>query len=211
MNLLPHWLIKLGFHLLYHQLAWTYDIVAWGVSFGQWAAWRRLALPYTQPGPILDLAYGTGGLFADMLDAGYRPAGIDRSPYMARLAKRRLAKKQHPAPISRATVQALPFPSGYFASVVATFPTDYIFDRATLAEAHRVLKPAGRLIIVVEGQLRGPWPLRPLIDWLYKITGQHNFPAINPLPLFEQRNFTARWQIAEREGASAKLLIADKR
>lgn len=211
MTLLPQWLLKFGFHLLYHQLAWTYDWVAWGVSFGQWAAWRRLALHYMRPGPILELAYGTGGLFADMLDAGYRPAGIDRSPYMARLAKHRLAKKQYPAPLSRATAQALPFPSGCFATIVATFPTNYIFDHSTLAEARRVLKPAGRLIIVVEGQLRGPWPLRPLIDWLYKITDQHNFPAINPLPLFEQHNFTARWQIARHEGVSAKLLIADKR
>lgn len=217
MTRLPHWLVKLGFHLLYHQMAWSYDVIAWVVSFGQWAAWRRLALQFFQPGPTLELAYGTGGLFADMLEAGYQPVGIDLSPYMARLAKSRLTKKNLPLRLNRARAQALPFPSNHFANVVATFPTNYIFDDATLTEVHRVLKPAttntpaGRLIIVVEGQLRGPWPLRPLIDWLYKITGQHNFPEIKPLPLFERHSFSARWQMIEHRGAQAKLLVADKR
>ena len=66
----PRQLIQLGFHLLYHQLAFTYDAVAWLVSLGQWPAWRRLALQFVQPGPILELAYGTGGLFVDMIEAG---------------------------------------------------------------------------------------------------------------------------------------------
>ncbi len=214
----PHWFIKLGFHLLYYQMAWTYDLVAWAVSFGQWAAWRRLALKYFQPGPTLELAYGTGGLFVDMLAAGHQPVGVDLSPYMAQLAARRLRRHNIPLPLSRARAQTLPFPSNCFANVVATFPTNYIFDDQTLSEVYRVLKTssatqnvlAGRLIIVVEGQLRGPWPLRPLIDWLYRITDQHNFPAIKPLPAFKKHNFTARWETVEHEGTQARLLIAEK-
>jgi ubiquinone/menaquinone biosynthesis C-methylase UbiE len=208
--LLPQWFIKLGFHLLYHQLAWTYDAVAWLVSFGQWAAWRRLALPYLQPGPTLELACGTGGLFVDMLAAGHQPVGIDLSPYMAKLARRRLRRLQLPLPLSRARAQALPFPSDYFNNVVATFPTNYIFEPDTLAEVRRVLKPSARLVIVVEGQLRGPWPIRPVIDWLYKITDQHNFPRIKPLSEFERHLFDARWEMVGRNGAAARLLIAKK-
>ena len=199
-------------------MAWSYDLVAWSVSFGQWAAWRRLALLFLQPGPILELAYGTGGLFADMLDARYQSVGIDYSPYMARVAKRRLQRQNLPIPLNRAKAQALPFPSNTFSNVVATFPTNYIFDDQTLAEVYRVLKvpeesngnKGGRLIIVVEGQLRGPWPIRPMIDWLYKITDQHNFPAIKPLPQFEKHNFKARWETVEHEGVQARLLIAEK-
>jgi ubiquinone/menaquinone biosynthesis C-methylase UbiE len=199
-------------------MAWTYDVVAWCVSFGQWAAWRKLALLYLQPGPILELAYGTGGLFIDMLEAGYQPVGIDLSPYMARIAGERLRSQHVALSLNRAKAQALPFPSNHFANVVATFPTDYIFDDQTLAEIHRVLQnpytdaatPAGRLIIVVEGKLRGPWPVRPFIDWLYKITDQRHFPNIKPLPLFEAHKFAARWEMAEHEDARARLLIAKK-
>ena len=217
LNILPRWFIKLGFHLLYHQMAWTYDAVAWSVSFGQWTAWRRLALQFVQSGPILELAYGTGGLFADMLEANYRPVGIDLSPFMAQLATKRLRRRQLPLLLNRAKAQALPFPSGQFANVISTFPTNYIFDDATLAEVHRVLKSpspnnssAGQLVIVVEGYLRGPWPIRPVIDWFYKITDQHNFPAVKPLPIFEKHNFSARWETVEYQGAQAKLLIAHK-
>ena len=73
--MLPRWLIKLGFHLLYYQLAWTYELVAWLVSFGQWSTWRRLALLFMQPGPTLELAFGTGVFFIDMLEAGAERIG----------------------------------------------------------------------------------------------------------------------------------------
>jgi ubiquinone/menaquinone biosynthesis C-methylase UbiE len=208
----PHWLIKLGFTLLYNQLAWTYDVVAWLVSFGQWAAWRRLALRFMQPGPTLELAYGTGGFFVDMLAAGYAPVGIDVSPYMAHLAGQRLRRSLYPFSLNRAKAQALPFAANSFVNVVATFPTEYIMQPQTLAEIYRVLdETSGRLIIVAEGQLRGPWPLRPFIDWLYQVTGQRSIHPAKPLEIAAAHNFTARWEIAEYESAVARLLIAVKR
>ena len=193
-------LLKIGFHLLYYQMAWSYDLVAWLVSLGQWAAWRRLALQFTQPGPVLELAHGTGGLFLDMMERGYQPVGIDLSPYMSRLAGGRLRRRKLPSYLSRARAQQLPFPSGSFANVIATFPTPYIFEPETLAEIHRVLKgadeakgtPAGRLIIVMEGQVRGPQPIRGFIDWLYAITDQRDFSLIKPVADFNRHNFVAR-------------------
>ncbi len=206
--MLPHWLIKLGFHLLYNQLAWTYDLVAWLVSFGQWAAWRRLSLRHMRPGPTLELAFGTGGFFVDMARAGYRPAGIDQSPFMARLARRRLHRHNLPAPLSRAQAQHLPFPAGLFVNVVATFPTNYIFMDETLAEIRRVLAADGQLIVVFEGQLRGPWPLRPFIDWLYAITNQRGFHTLRPLSAFEAQGLAARWEMVDHNGARARVLLA---
>lgn len=208
--MLPHWLIKLGFHLLYNQLAWTYDLVAWLVSFGQWAAWRRLSLRQMRPGPTLELAFGTGGFFVDMTRAGYRPAGIDQSPFMARLARRRLHRNNLPAPLSRAQAQHLPFPTGLFVNVVATFPTNYIFMDNTLAEIRRVLAADGQLIVVFEGQLRGPWPLRPFIDWLYAITNQRGFHTLRPLSAFEAQGLAARWEMVEHNGARARMLLAHR-
>jgi ubiquinone/menaquinone biosynthesis C-methylase UbiE len=214
--LLPRRLIKFGFHLLYHQMAWTYDVVAWLVSFGQWAAWRRLALPFLQPGPTLELAYGTGALFTELTTAGYQPVGVDLSPYMARLASQRLRHRNLPLRLSRARAQRLPFPAGHFANVVATFPTDYMLAGDTMAEIYRVLhsaavgRPPGRLIVVFEGHLRGPWPVRPFINWLYEITGQRSLPPAKPLHLLTKGGFVARWELVERDGAAARLLIAEK-
>src|SRR5262245_492633 len=139
-------LLKIGFHLLYHQMAWSYDLVAWFVSLGQWAAWLRLALRFTQPGPLLELAHGTGGLLLDMIERGYEPVGIDLSPYMSRLARQRLQRRNLPSELSRARAQQLPFPSGSFTNVIATFPTPYIFESETLAEVHRVLTAPDSLI-----------------------------------------------------------------
>lgn len=235
--MLPCRLIKLGFYLLYHQLAFTYELVAWLVSFGQWAAWRRLALLIMQPGPTLELAYGTGVFFLDMLAAGHRPVGLDISPYMAQQAGQRLRRQNYALPLCQAQAQAIPFPSGHFVNVIATFPTDYMLQPDTLVEIKRVLrntastpdghtpraeplglslgtKPrdeaAGRLIIVAEGQLRGPWPLRPLINWLYKITNQRTIPPEQPLKLLAAHDFDARWELVEHKGAQARLLIAGK-
>ncbi len=212
--ILPQRLIKFGFHLLYYQLAWTYDLIAWSVSFGQWADWRRLALPFLRPGPTLELAYGTGAFLVDMHQAGYTPVGIDLSPYMARLTARRLRRHHLLLHLNQARAQAMPFPSAHFVNVVATFPTDYIMQPDTLAEIQRVLADSpeqpGQLVIVFEGQLRGPWPLRPFIEWLYRITDQRSLPPAKPLRQVAAQGFTARWQTVEQNGAQAHLLIAQK-
>ena len=216
--MLPRGLTKLGFYLLYHQLAFTYELVAWLVSFGQWAAWRRLALLKMQPGPTLELAYGTGVFFLDMLAAGHRPVGLDRSPYMAQQAGRRLRHQNYALPLCQAQAQAIPFPSGHFVNVIATFPTDYMLQPDTLTEIKRVLRitdptedSRSQLIIVAEGLLRGPWPLRPLINWLYKITNQRSVSPEQPLKLLAAHDFDACWEIVEQDGAQARLLIASKR
>lgn len=192
-------------------------MVAWLVSFGQWAAWRRVAMRFFQPGPILELASGTGGLFVDMLQAGHQPVGIDLSPYMARLANRRLQQHDFPGRLCQAQAQALPFPNDYFANVVATFPTNYILQATTLAEIHRVLQPpdpttglGGRLIVVMEGQLRGPKWLRQFIEWLYTITGQRDHPWPEPAKILKNQTFQSEWQLVEQNGATARLLIAHK-
>lgn len=214
--MVPRWFLKLAFHLLYYQLAWTYEWVAWAVSFGQWASWRRLAMLYLRPGPTLELAYGTGRLFGDMLRAGYRPVGIDLSPYMARMAHHHLRRDFLFVDVCRANAQALPFPDNHFANIVATFPSDYIFHPDTLREIHRVLhtptdsRPAGRLIVVAEGLLRGPQPVRGFIDWLYRVTNQRGVPMEHPLNLIRTYHFEARWETPDHDGAQARILIAEK-
>jgi hypothetical protein len=103
-----------------------------------------------------------------------------------------------------------------FTNIVATFPTDYILEDETLTEIHRVLRDPtpgspSQLIVVAEGQLRGPWPIRPFINWLYKVTGQRDTPLEKPMPSLKKHNFNARWEFVDHDGAAARLLIAEKR
>jgi SAM-dependent methyltransferase len=207
---LPNQFLRLAFHLLYYHLAGTYDLVAWLVSFGQWAAWRRTATLFLQEGPILELAYGTGGFMADMAACSLSPVGLDLSPYMARIARRRLLQQGAITQLVMGQAQHLPFPDDSFANVVATFPTEFILDPQTLASAARVLQPGGRLVVVVMGYLKGPALLRGFVEWLYRITGQRDIPEPNPLDRLRALGFAACWEDATLEGATARLLVATR-
>lgn len=207
---LPRWFLTLAFYLLYNQLAWTYDLVAWLVSFGQWGAWRRTAILFLQEGPILELGYGTGGLMASMAARNLPVVGLDLSPYMARQARRRLLRQGTDPRLVRGRAQHLPFPDASFANVVATFPTDFILEPKTLISIAQVLQPGGCLVIVVIGDLKSFGPLRRFVDWLYRITGQHETPEPKLLARLREFGFTARWEEATLEGAKARLLVATR-
>jgi ubiquinone/menaquinone biosynthesis C-methylase UbiE len=207
---LPRCFLRFAFRLLYNQLAWTYDLVAWLVSFGQWAAWRRVATLFLKDGPVLELGYGTGGFMADMAANDMAAVGLDLSPYMARHARRRLLREGANLALVRGQAEHLPFPDSYFANVVATFPTDFILDPQTLTSVARVLMPGGRLVIVAMGYLKGPEVTRRFIDWLYKITGQREIQEPKPLERLREFGFTARWEDASLEGAKARLLVATR-
>ena len=117
---------------------------------------------------------------ADLTARGLAPVGLDLSPYMARLARRRLLRRGLPLRLVRGRAQTLPFPDGAFANVIATFPADFILAPQTLDAVVRVLQPKGRLVIVAMGHLRGPGPLRRFVEWLYRITGQRDIPMAGP-------------------------------
>lgn len=170
-------LVLWGFDLLYHDLSWTYDAVSHGVSLGHWRAWRQAALPFLSGPCVLELGFGPGHLQVELAGQGFDAAGLDASPQMARQARRRLTRAGLPAALVNGRAQHLPFPDGSFTSVVATFPTPYIADPATLAEVRRVLTPGGRLVIVPEAQLSGGGPLRRAIDAAYRLTGQRTTTA----------------------------------
>jgi ubiquinone/menaquinone biosynthesis C-methylase UbiE len=168
-------LIRFGFRLLYNELAWTYDLVSRIVSLGQWHDWQKTALKHIDaaPGePILELAHGTAVFHRDLIEAGYMTIGLDRSPYMGRIARRRLMKSGYDPLLLRADAKMIPLPPESVGAVVSTFPTEFIVHPETLREVRRVLAPDGRLVVVFNGILTSKRPSAKALEWLYRITGQ---------------------------------------
>lgn len=167
-------LVRFGFRLLYNEMAFTYDLVSSLVSLGAWHCWQQTALKHlpSSRALVLELAHGTGDLQRDLQEAGYRSIGYDLSPYMGRIAQRKLKRQGIAAKLVRGKAQTLPFGAGSFAAVVSTFPTDFIVAADTLQEIHRVLQDDGRLVIVPAAAFEGGSAATATLEWLYRVTGQ---------------------------------------
>ena len=207
---LPRRVVKFGFHLLYHQFAFTYDAVAWWVSLGQWQDWTRTALKRVRGPRVLEIGHGPGHLLIMLARSGRHPIGIDLSPNMIQLAHKNIRQAGVTASQVQCRVQALPFRSGTFDSVVSTFPTDYIADRATLREVQRVTNDQGRLIVVVGAQLIGRAPSKRFIEWLYRITGQRS-TDFDEAAIFDQLGMPARIETEQIGASTVTLIVADKK
>jgi ubiquinone/menaquinone biosynthesis C-methylase UbiE len=209
-NTLPRRLVKFGFHLLYHELAFTYDAVAWLVSLGQWQAWGRTALSRVRGPRVLEIGHGPGHLMIALARSGRRPIGIDLSPQMIRMARRNIQQAGVHAPQVQCCVQALPFRSGEFDSVVSTFPSDYIADAATLREVQRVTNERGRFIVVFGAQLIGREPSKLLIEWLYRLTGQREAKFDDEESIFDRVGMPARIETETIGASTVTLVVAEK-
>ncbi len=159
-------LLRFTYNLLYQPFAWSYDWVAAFVSCGQWQDWVKSALPYL-PGPrVLELGHGPGHLQITLKQNGIQTIGLDISRQMGSLAKRNLRRAGYHSDLINSYAQSVSFPLESFDQVVATFPAEYIFNPQTLAEVHRVLKPDGRLVVLLGGWLTGRRVCHRLLGWL---------------------------------------------
>lgn len=175
--------IQFGFRLLYNEFAFMYDGVSYVVSIGAWSCWQRASLnflPSSSQKPILELAHGTGNLQRALIDMGYSPIGLDLSPYMGRIAWRKLYRNPLlPPKLVRGRGQELPFRDNSFDVIVCTFPTNFILEPGTLAEANRVLTAKGTVVIVSNGILKGSGWVSAFLEWLFRITGQRQQVSVD--------------------------------
>ncbi|MEI7772873.1 MAG: class I SAM-dependent methyltransferase, partial [Chloroflexales bacterium] len=123
-------LIRWGFERLYRELAWSYDAVAAAVSGGLWQRWGLVVLPFLR-GRVLEIGFGPGHLQLALAAAGRPACGVDSSPQMISIARRRLRRAGHPARLARGSAQQIPLASAAFDTVLATFPAEYIADPRT--------------------------------------------------------------------------------
>ncbi|HEX6540372.1 MAG TPA: class I SAM-dependent methyltransferase [Ktedonobacterales bacterium] len=209
------------FGLLYRNryLYWFASTVPFA---GQWRVWQRLALPRIRGTRVLEIGCGPGKLLADMVRAGYTCAAVDRSPQMVAAARDELREQglsETDTPVSQADAQHLPFLGESFDTVVSTFPTEYIYAPASLREVARVLRPGGRLVIVLgAGLLPTRLPLLPLVGLARLVYGR-SAPAKGrgcaavlqtmPLPL-TGAGLTGKGECVRGPFWEAYLIVAEK-
>ncbi len=197
--------MRFFFHLLYHPFAFAYDLVAATVSFGNWKDWVYSILPFIKETRTLELGHGPGHLQRLLLDRGLVAVAIDESAQMGRIAKRRLGNSQK---LSRALAQQLPFAKKSFDIIIATFPTEYIFNAQTLSEVKRCLSDRGRLIV-----LPVAFPKSRFLKWLYKITGESPSALTEALKSkslqpFLDAGFHAEVKIVEVKSSTLLIIVA---
>lgn len=200
--------MRFFFHLLYHPFAFSYDLVAAVVSFGNWKDWVFSILPWIEGTRILELGHGPGHLQRLFLNRGLFPVAIDESAQMGRTAKRRLGPSHK---LTRGLAQALPFQSESFDSLVATFPSEYIFDLRTFSAARRVLRNRGRFIVLLAA-----WPKNPFLAWLFKVTGESPSEAEESIKskIKEQladTGFNLQVEIVEVKSSKLLMIVATKK
>src|SRR5574342_376957 len=86
-------ILRILFHLLYHQFAFAYDLVAAIVSFGRWKDWILEVVPFVEGTRALEIGHGPGHLQRFLLNRNLVAVAIDESAPMNRLAKHRLEKQ----------------------------------------------------------------------------------------------------------------------
>jgi ubiquinone/menaquinone biosynthesis C-methylase UbiE len=202
--------LRFFFKHLYTTLSWAYDFVAWTTSMGQWRKWQSAATPSSQNGDLLELGSGPGHLLADLSGSAHRSVGLDTSTQMLKRAQRNLVRRGITPMLIQGRAQALPFRSNHFSDIIATFPSEYIVDPATLAEAFRVLQPDGELVIVGLVQITGISLADRFAAWLYRFTGQSGEPREKwKIPL-QEAGFSPRFEIIEQERARVLRVVGSK-
>jgi demethylmenaquinone methyltransferase/2-methoxy-6-polyprenyl-1,4-benzoquinol methylase len=147
---------------LFAPLGPNYDRVGATLSFGQDPRWRHAMVSRVPAdgGTVLDVATGTGLVAERLLARGHRVTGLDQSPDMLAVARRRFGDR---VALVEASATQIPFPNASFDHLTFTYLLRYVDDPgAALAELARVVRPGGTIASLEFCVPRGAW--RPLWD-----------------------------------------------
>ena len=146
--------LRLRQHLAGRDAAGFFDGVA-----GDWETIRReqygrrfelsaaLAL-LPADATVVDLGCGTGEMLAEVAPFAGRVIGVDDNTAMLKSARRRTAAFENVA-LRQGTLDAVPLDDGSCDAALCVLALSYTSDpAAVVAEAGRILKPGGRLVVV---------------------------------------------------------------
>lgn len=99
---------------------------------------------------VLEIGVGLGTDFVRFARAGASVTGVDLTPHSVSLVRRRLALERLTGQVDLADAEALPFPDDQFDIVYSWGVLHHTPQpEAAMHEAIRVLKPGGRLVVMV--------------------------------------------------------------
>jgi ubiquinone/menaquinone biosynthesis C-methylase UbiE len=202
--------LRLFFKLLYHQLAWSYDSVAWVVSLGAWRRWIISTLANLEQRDTLEIGFGTGHLQVALYQKGIPVVGLDQSAQMARITRKRLSKLGLQSNLVRGVAEQLPFADHTFQQLVMTFPSEYILNTSFLQEIHRLLTPGGMVVILPFAWITGHHPWERFIAWVYHITGQAPTWDEGILAPFDRSGFEVTWEMVDYLTSRAVIVCLHK-
>lgn len=142
---------------LFDRIAEHYDLMNLLMTAGFWRVWQRAfrRLSGIPPGcHVLDVGCGTAELslqLAEMVGAQGRVTGIDLSPGMLAVARRKVAASPLAERIDLSLGDALrlPFPDDSFDAAASAFVMRNVPDLdGALRELARVVRPGGRIAIL---------------------------------------------------------------
>ena len=165
---------------MFETIAPSYDFQNSFLSLGRDIHWRReLAedICTGKGGVVLDAATGTGELYLEILKRkpGVHTVGVDFSPRMLSIAKKKLHKSLHdPASLALGDGRLLPVKSNSIDAVTMAFGIRNIKQRhQVLSEFRRVLKDGGQLLI-----MEFDFPSHPFVGPLYRFYFDHILPPL---------------------------------
>lgn len=166
---------------LFDNIAPEYDHLNHLLSLNIDTLWRRKAAREITDGStplsVLDVACGTGDFTIEVarrLPEGCRVVGVDLSEGMMAVGRAKIAAAGVGATLEVGDCENLPYTEGSFDRVSAAFGVrNFEHIELGLREMYRVLKPAGKLVI-----LELSIPTNPLIRWCYKAYFLNLLPAI---------------------------------
>jgi demethylmenaquinone methyltransferase/2-methoxy-6-polyprenyl-1,4-benzoquinol methylase len=166
---------------MFTEVSPRYDLLNRVLSMGRDRSWRRTAVRMARPTGarrVLDLATGTGDLaleFVRMKEFRGEVLGLDLSGEMVRRARRKASAKRVSNRVQFREGDALdvPEPDGYFDIVTVGFGVRNFSDAEKgLLEAHRVLAPGGRLVVLEFFRRRENPLLRLYLDHILPRVGR---------------------------------------
>ncbi len=174
----------------------AYDLAAPLYDAWKWQAlWRAAELPFIRavlepqgPARLLDVGCGTGWYLQHLSPWCAEAVGVDLSQGMLAQARRRLPE----AELVQADARDLPFGEGRFDLVLSTRVLSHIAGpEAALAEARRVLRPGG-LVVVSDVDAAHPYAHTRLpVDQGHVLAHSYKHPRAQIEALFEAQGFAS--------------------